>query len=181
MKIAHVDKFLGLLLRHKPHLFNIHLDENGWASVSELIERSNEHDVPLNLKLLEKIVESNDNDNQRFSFNDDYTKIRANQRYSVKIDLSLQPTQPPEKLYHGTIPEFLEAIKNNGLKKMSRQHVHLSTDPYTAFKIAERKGKPVILVIDAAKMQEDGFIFYLSVIGVWFTYEIPNKYITVLN
>ena len=39
---------------------------------------------------------------QRFAFNADQTKIRANQGHSIPVDLQLLPTDPPDVLYHGT-------------------------------------------------------------------------------
>lgn len=30
-------KFIALILRHKPEVIGIHLDEHGWANVDELI------------------------------------------------------------------------------------------------------------------------------------------------
>lgn len=30
-------KFIALVLRHKPEVIGIHLDEHGWANVDELI------------------------------------------------------------------------------------------------------------------------------------------------
>jgi putative RNA 2'-phosphotransferase len=175
MNHKHISKFLSLVLRHKPEQINIQLDVNGWADVDTLIERSNAHAVPLNFELLEEIVIQNDK--QRFSFNEDYTRIRANQGHSVEIDLALQAVQPPEKLYHGTAAKFIDAIKINGLQKMDRQHVHLSRDEETAVKVGSRRGKPVILVIDTAKMYDDGFVFYVSENGVWLTDNVPVEYI----
>jgi putative RNA 2'-phosphotransferase len=35
-----ISKFLSLVLRHKPEIIGLRLDENGWADVEELMERS---------------------------------------------------------------------------------------------------------------------------------------------
>jgi len=37
---AKISKFLSLLLRHKPEAIDLTLDEHGWASVAELIEKA---------------------------------------------------------------------------------------------------------------------------------------------
>ncbi len=44
------------------------------------------------------------------------------------VDVSLEPTDAPvpDELYHGTAPGNLESIRSEGLRPMSRQHVHLS-------------------------------------------------------
>jgi putative RNA 2'-phosphotransferase len=80
-------------------------------------------------------------------------------------------------LYHGTVAEFLEDIKKEGLQKMSRQHVHLSKDRETAIKVGGRRGVPQILTVRSGDMYRDGFKFYLSENNVWLTDEVPSKYI----
>jgi putative RNA 2'-phosphotransferase len=168
-------KFLSLVLRHAPEKIQLQLDENGWANVNELISQCNKFHKKLNLELLEHVVDTNDK--KRFAFNDDKTKIRASQGHSISVDLNIKAVTPPDFLYHGTVDKFLEIIKKEGLKKMSRQHVHLSKDKETAIKVASRRGKPIILVVNTRQMQEDGFLFYLSENKVWLTNEVLSKYI----
>ena len=55
--------------------------------------------------------------------------------------------------------------------------VHLSPDLETANKVGMRRGKPVILVIDSARMSDDGFAFDLSANGVWLTDHVPAGYL----
>nr|WP_294934184.1 RNA 2'-phosphotransferase [uncultured Flavobacterium sp.] len=170
-----ISKFLSLVLRHSPETINLQLDENGWATVSELISQSNKHQIGLDLEKLNFIVENSDK--KRFAFNDDNTKIRANQGHSVAVELNLNEEVPPEFLYHGTVEKFLEPIKKEGLQKMSRQQVHLSKDLETAVKVGSRRGKPIILTINARKMHEDGHTFFLSENQVWLTEQVPATYI----
>lgn len=175
MNNTHISKFLSLVLRHKPEEINLQLDENGWADTDELIIKSNAHGMAIDFDLLEEIVFTNDK--KRFSFNDDLSKIRANQGHSVAIDLALTATMPPEKLYHGTVAQFMEAIKVNGLQKMSRQHVHLSKDIDTAKKVGARRGKPIILTVNTIAMQQQGYLFYIAENGVWLTDNVPAAFI----
>jgi len=168
-----ISKFLSLILRHKPEKIGLTLDKNGWAEVTAILEKSN---LKFTMETLEEVVRTNDK--QRFSFNADKTKIRANQGHSLKtIDLELAPQVPPSFLYHGTVPKFIQLIKSAGLKKMSRQHVHLSPDRKTAFTVGTRRGVPVILSIRSGQMQADGYSFYLSKNGVWLTDHVPPQYI----
>ena len=121
------------------------------------------------------------NDKQRYSFNADKSKIRANQGHSLKtVDLALQPQIPPAVLYHGTASRFMQSIQREGLQKRSRQHVHLSADTQTARKVGARHGTPVILQLDAQQMQADGFVFYCSENGVWLTEHVPARYFRVV-
>ncbi|AFD05914.1 RNA 2'-phosphotransferase [Solitalea canadensis] len=174
-QIKGISKFLSYVLRHNPQEINLSLDANGWASVNELIEKARIKNIEITIDELEVIVSQNDK--QRFTFNDEHTKIRASQGHSINIELDLKTTEPPEYLYHGTVTKFINAIKSEGLKKMSRQHVHLSMDRTTAEKVGSRIGIPVILSIRSGAMHRDGFPFFISDNGVWLTDSVPNLYI----
>jgi putative RNA 2'-phosphotransferase len=114
----------------------------------------------------------------RFSFSEDKKFIRANQGHSINIDLQLDPKEPPEFLYHGTVEKYMPWIKKEGLKKMSRNHVHLSSNLQTAEQVASRRDtKNVILEVRTLEMYNDGFKFFLSENGVWLTDNVPHKYI----
>ena len=168
-----ISKFLSLVLRHRPETIHLELDSAGWAEVSEILKR-----VPfkLNIARLKEVVETNDK--QRFSFNEDCSKIRANQGHSLSnVNLELEERVPPEILYHGTVPKFVSSIKAQGLKKMSRQYVHLSGDRNTAVTVGSRRGTPVILSVRALKMHKEGKSFYKSKNGVWLTEDVPAEYI----
>lgn len=174
-QIKHISKLLSLVLRHEPQHIGLTLDENGWANVETLIQKVNNKGVALDFETLQTVVDTNDK--KRFAFNDNKTLIRASQGHSIEVELNLKEKKPPEFLYHGTVEKFLEAIKKQGLKKMSRQHVHLSKDRETAIKVGSRRGLPVILIIQANEMNKEGYIFYLSDNDVWLIDEVPVKYI----
>ena len=170
-----ISKFLSLILRHSPDSIRLRLDENGWAEVEELIQKSAVKGMPFTSQELEVVVLTNDK--QRFSYNEDKTKIRASQGHSVDIELQLEPMAPPEILYHGTVEKFLQSIRTEGLRKMERHHVHLSRDRETSEKVGSRRGTAIILVVRSGEMNRDGFEFYLSANGVWLTEQVPVKYI----
>ena len=169
-------KFLSYVLRHHPELINLNLDENGWANVDELITKSKrDPHEGISFEELNEIVETNDK--KRFIFNEDKTRIRANQGHSIDIDLALIPRQPPEFLYHGTAQSNIDSILEKGIEKTNRQHVHLSEDKETATNVGMRHGKPIILTINTEKMFNDGIEFYLSENNVWLTDFVDIQYI----
>ncbi|MCL2322077.1 MAG: RNA 2'-phosphotransferase [Oscillospiraceae bacterium] len=168
-------KTLSYLLRHNPESIGIKLDEKGYADVSELLEAMKKSRYKINMKILENIVDTNDK--KRYSFNEDKTKIRANQGHSIDVDVELKEIIPPDTLYHGTASRFINSIKKLGLLKQNRNYVHLSLDEKTAFKVGSRHGKPVVLIIDSKAMHNDGCKFYLSENGVYLTDNVPVKYI----
>ncbi|MEM7746259.1 MAG: RNA 2'-phosphotransferase, partial [Pseudomonadota bacterium] len=63
----------------------------------------------------------------------------------------------------------------------ARQHVHLSPDRATAKTVGGRRGKPVILQIDAAGLAASGHLFYQSANGVWLTDHVPPTALTLLE
>jgi putative RNA 2'-phosphotransferase len=168
-------KFLSLVLRHQPEKIGVHLDEGGWASVDELLRAARHSGIPLDAKSLQAVVQQNDK--QRFTISEDGRKIRANQGHSISIDLGLEPTEPPELLYHGTSSRFLESIKLQGLVRKKRHHVHLSHDRETALRVGRRHGPPAVFTIEAGRVHLDGYAFYLSMNGVWLTTQVPAEYI----
>lgn len=170
-----ISKFLSLVLRHKPETIDLELDENGWADTNFLIHGMLKANYSIDIKNLKDIVKSSDK--QRFKFNDDFSKIRANQGHSINVDLKLEQKLPPEILFHGTATRNIDSIKQNGLLKQNRHHVHLSSDTETAEKVGMRYGKSIVLKIEAGKMSADGFEFYLSENGVWLTEKVDTKYI----
>ena len=168
-------KFISLILRHRPEVIGITLDEHGWASVDELLAGIS-RTRPLDMAGLEEIVRTDEK--QRYSFNADRTKIRANQGHSVPVDVELQPVTPPALLYHGTGEKFIPSIEARGLIPKTRLYVHLSGDYDTARKVGARHGSPRVYQIDAARMTADGYVFYRSVNGVWLTKQVPPQYLT---
>jgi putative RNA 2'-phosphotransferase len=177
-QLVKTSKFLSLVLRHSPETIGIKLDAAGWVSVDELLAAAAAYGSPIDLDDLEEVVETNDK--KRFSFSADGMLIRANQGHSVSVDLGYQPSVPPEVLYHGTTGRFLESIKREGLVKGKRHHVHLSQDIVTASKVGARRGKPVVLKIDAALMHSNGIEFFVSENSVWLTDHVPPEYLSEL-
>lgn len=174
MSLKDTSKFLSLILSHKPQAIGLELDEHGWADVDELIRRVSRK-RPLDRATLEQIVATDEK--QRYSFSADGKLIRANQGHSIPVDVELAELEPPEILYHGTGERFAASIRAQGLLKMSRLYVHLSSDVETATKVGRRHGKPKIFVVESGRMFADGCKFFRSVNGVWLTEHVPACYL----
>ena len=174
MSLTKVSKYISLILRHKPETIGISLDEHGWANVKDLIKGVNKTHK-LDMKMLEEIVATDEK--QRYSFNEDKTKIRANQGHSVNVDVELEEVEPPTYLYHGTATKYIDSIWKDGLISKSRLYVHLSADTETATNVCERHGKPVVLRIRSKCMHLQGYKFYKSQNGVWLTKNVPVEFI----
>lgn len=167
-------RFLSLVLRHDPSAAGISLDGHGWADVKELLAGVSRTGRKIDMDTLERIVR--ENNKQRYSFNEDHTRIRANQGHSLSVDVELREETPPQYLYHGTATRFFPAIQREGIRKMSRQYVHLSGDFETAMAVGKRHGIPMVVTINAAAMARDGVTFYRSKNGVWLCEHVEPKY-----
>lgn len=176
MDITKISKYLSYLLRHNPDALQLNMDAQGWVDVDELLTKMKTAGRPLDYELLKRVVA--ENSKQRFKLDEANNRIRANQGHSIQVDVELAETEPPSILYHGTAQRNLESILQQGLKSMNRQHVHLSADETTAVQVGSRHGKPVVLIIDSARMREAGHKFYLSENKVWLTDQVPVAYIS---
>ena len=171
-------KYLCLLLRHHPEAAGITVDRHGWADVSQLVAAvSKTH--PLTRQELEELVAQDSK--QRYSYNSDHTKIRANQGHSIPVDLELPETEPPEVLYHGTVERFVPSIDRKGLVPGKRLYVHLSPDRETARQVGIRRGEPFLYEVFSGQMFREGYRFYRSVNGVWLTEAVPPRFLNKLG
>ncbi len=170
-----ISKFLSFILRHDPAGAGLTLGESGWVDMDTLLVAVNQVGIPIDVSVLRRVVA--ENDKQRFALSEDGTKIRANQGHLVAVNLGLQPIMPPPLLYHGTATRFVTAIRQQGLRPMSRQHVHLSADTATALKVGQRHGTPLVLEIHAQRLHITDQLFFQADNGVWLTGQIPVEFI----
>jgi putative RNA 2'-phosphotransferase len=172
--LIQIGKKISYLLRHKRE--DLVMDKHGYVNVLALLNKIN-----ITQEELDYIVDTNDK--KRFAYSENKNLIRASQGHTIKVDIKLKAIRPPRTLYHGTSTESYEKIVNSGvLSKMRRLHVHLTDDKDVAYTVGKRYSKykkPIILEIDSAAMNTDGFKFYLSENGVWLTDNVPLKYIKI--
>jgi putative RNA 2'-phosphotransferase len=167
-RMIRLSKRMSKALRHRPERVGLTLDPAGWVPVTDLLTA-----LGITEAELREVVDRNDK--KRFTIDGD--RIRANQGHSVEVDLGLPAAIPPDTLFHGTVARFLDDIMRDGLRPMSRHDVHLSPDRETARRVGARRGRPVILTVDARAMSEAGHEFRLSANGVWLTDHVPARYL----
>jgi putative RNA 2'-phosphotransferase len=169
--VVRLSKRLSYVLRHRPDSVGLTLDDAGWVDVDELLAA-----LGMTRDELEHVVATNDK--RRFAFDQAGTRIRASQGHSVAVQLGLAPVEPPPVLFHGTPERNLAAIRAEGLRPGNRHAVHLSPDEATARVVGARRGRPVVLAVDAAAMAADGVVFTQSANGVWLVDAVPPRYLS---
>jgi putative RNA 2'-phosphotransferase len=174
-----ISKRLSYVLRHRPDSVGIDLDAAGWVDVDALLAALASSGLALTRADLEHVVATNDK--RRFAFDDAGTRIRASQGHSVEIGLGYAPQTPPDALFHGTVERFLPAILVEGLRPGRRHAVHLSPDVVTARAVGARRGRPVVLRVDAAGLAATGGEFSRSANGVWLVAAVPPANLAVVD
>lgn len=174
MSLDKISRYIAYLLRHNPAAGELSLDAHGWAEIDALL-RALRVRFACDRSMLDEIVRTDAKG--RYAISEDGTRIRARQGHSIHVDAELLLATPPAVLFHGTAERNLPSIFEKGLLRGTRLYVHLSPDEATATAVGKRHGTPAVLLIDAARMANDGYVFYLSENGVWLTEHVPKEYL----
>lgn len=110
------------------------MDEAGWVRLDQIMNylkiKKGYNDI--HIKDIQAVVDTNDK--KRFELKEEgkHVYIRATQGHSIKAvntEQLLKLIEDP-KLYpiviHGTFTKFWKFIKEEGLKRMSRNHIHFA-------------------------------------------------------
>ncbi|AKU15308.1 RNA 2'-phosphotransferase [Luteipulveratus mongoliensis] len=179
MTISDVDlsRAVSHALRHEPWLYELELDDEGWASVDQLLGALREEGgdwESVDRAALKRMLTTAAK--RRHEIDGD--RIRALYGHSVPGRIQRRPATPPPRLFHGTAPETWAVIQVEGLLAMGRQFVHLSVDRETAVMVGRRKcAVPVVLVIDAAAAAAAGTVFHQGNELVWLTDHVPARFV----
>lgn len=174
-----LSKFLSLILRHQPERFGLHLDEEGWASLPEVLEIL--QGLPnfrwaTRADVLELVEKGSGDGKRRFEVAGE--RIRARYGHTVALGAEPPPCTPPSRLYHGTSRRALKYIRKEGLQPMRRQYVHLSADPETAAQVGARYSpNPIVLIVRAAEAAAAGIPFYQADESVYLARAIPPEFL----
>jgi putative RNA 2'-phosphotransferase len=172
-----ISRRMSLVLRHRPAAAGLTLDAHGWVPIADLLAG-----LGITRDQLDIVVAGNDK--SRFAVAtgpDGIERIRASQGHSrrVAVDLGLPPAEPPAVLFHGTPAANLPSIAGDGLRSLSRHHVHLSADIATALRVGRRRSAEVaVLRVAAGAMAEAGHVFHISDNGVWLTGVVPPGFLS---
>lgn len=180
-RLTQISKEVSYALRHAPEEYGFELDAEGFASIDALLTAINTRHPgrqPVTRDDLEEIIATSDKHRHEIVGN----HIRALYGHSISMTIERPPSTPPNILYHGTTHKALSSIMEDGLRRMRRQRVHLSTDVEMATSVGNRRDRnPVILQVDAAAAHADGIVFYKGNDRIWLAESVPSQYLTVLN
>jgi len=175
--LVRLSKFLAVLLRHEPEKFGLTLDEEGFAETELVWEQVNKR-FPgrYTYNDLLEVVDGDQDGKKRYEIRG--RQIRAMFGHSMPEKIQYPPAIPPEILYHGTTSAALPSIHAEGLKSLSRQYVHLTTNRQRAERVGQRhKGKTVLLLIHAGEAYRAGIVFYHPEPEHYLAEAIPPEFI----
>lgn len=165
-----ISKSLSYLLRHGAVKEGLTIDESGYVTLDQLLNHNRLKTNKVTLDDIQRVVTNNNK--QRFSLVQDSQNrfhICANQGHSLQVnDDNLVEIQArdelPKAIFHGTYSRNMDSIHKQGLKAMTRNHIHL-TDNFNYI----RPSCNVVIYIDIDKCLGLGVKFYKSKNNVYLT------------
>ncbi len=170
-----LSKFISGALRHFPEDVGIDLDAGGWTDADALVDAVVRKYDWAHPDQLDAVLETD----PKGRFERQGGQVRAAYGHSVDVDLEGTDDPVPDTLYHGTAPRNLDAIREEGLKPMNREAVHLSKTVKAATEVGARHAaEPVVLNVDAAGMLADGHEIHRRGEATYTTDRVPPGYLT---
>jgi putative RNA 2'-phosphotransferase len=180
MDLVSLSKTISHALRHEPEKYGLVLKENGWVDIEALIlgiRASSSEFSEIEWQHIEKAISSSGKKRHEINGNE----IRALYGHSKKLENDLEPVKPPKTLYHGTTVANGSNIGAEGIKKMDRQYVHLSSTVEEAVIVAKRRKEEItILEVAAERAFNEGIVFFNSG-NVWLCKYVPAVYVQSIN
>lgn len=172
-----LSRVMSHALRHEPWLYELELDDEGWTNVEALLaalrQESPAWSTLSERDLLDVIAGSSKQRHEMTA-----GRIRALYGHSLPGKLHRTAAEPPDQLFHGTAPDAVVQILENGLLPMGRQYVHLSVDRAMADAVGGRKARsPVILTVRARDAWAAGVPFYAGNDKVWLADHVPATFL----
>jgi putative RNA 2'-phosphotransferase len=158
-----LSKFMSFVLRHDPASAGLTLDARGCCPIDDLARAAaRQLRVAVTRADVDALCAPSDDPEQKTRFELEGDFVRAGHGHSVPIT-GYRPCVPDRPLFHATTRAALDAIRETGLRAMSRQKVHLSYDRAITLEAARRRSRDVEVVeVDVAAARAAGVGFYES-------------------
>jgi putative RNA 2'-phosphotransferase len=172
-----LSRLVSHALRHEPWLYELELDDEGWTSVTALLDAIRMQGPEWSLITmadLEAMIAASSKRRHEIYGN----RIRALYGHSTPRRVAKVEAEPPARLFHGTSARAWSMIQRTGLQPMGRQYVHLSVDVATAEQVGRRKSaSPLILSVDTAGARQTGSRFWSGNELVWLADHIAPEHL----
>jgi 2'-phosphotransferase len=173
-----ISQMMSWVLRHGIDQLGLKIDEIGRIPLETLLELKEIKQLGANQAIIRKIVDTSDKKRFYLDEVDGVWMIGANQGHNSLIGTKINTsklmekiTEPVELCVHGTYTKFINLIKETGLNRMTRTHIHFAIGfPDDSNVISgARSSADVFIIIDMEKALSDGIEFFRSFNGVILT------------
>lgn len=169
-EITETSKALSWLLRHGAGERGLAMDPAGWVAVDEVLR-----ELGISAALLHEVVRRNDKSRLQLEGG----RIRACQGHSLSgmpvtceaLEASWEVYEGGEALWHGTTVESVAAIAREGIRAVTRTHVHLAEALDS--RVGKRAQVAVMLEVCPARLRAVGQAVYRSPNGVLLVRFVP--------
>jgi putative RNA 2'-phosphotransferase len=173
-------RILSLALRHKPELFGITVDSQGWTDLRSLIAGLRAHLPTVTEASVQEFIEGQVI--ERFESQGD--RVRALYGHSLQHVAVGEQATPPDVLYHSTQAILLPRIVAAGLQAKGRNGVHLTPSWDYALSVRNthtRQGhRGIILAVRRDDTAFKGIVFYRATEHVWLSPYIPACFLSIV-
>ncbi|XP_037044022.1 putative tRNA 2'-phosphotransferase [Bradysia coprophila] len=181
-----LSKLLSWILRHGANEEKLPIDANGYIDIDVILKTHRFVAKKFSLNEIKNVV-ANDR-KQRFALDtlpNGKMRIKANQGHSMaNVQMTMTKIDDARKVpiaVHGTYYRFWEKIKAEGLKRMTRNHIHLTeNEVFSGDTSGFRSSSEILIYVDVSKAVSDGVVFYRSANNVILTEGLdgvlPSKY-----
>jgi putative RNA 2'-phosphotransferase len=171
-----LSRFISGALRHFPEDAGIDLDAAGWTDTDALIDTVVRRYDWAHTDQIDAVLETD----PKGRFERQGGQVRAAYGHSVDVDLEGTDDPVPNTLYHGTAPRNLGAIREEGLRPMNREAVHLSETVEAAMEVGARHAaEPAVLAVDAAELLSAGYEIHKRGEATYTVDRVPPAYLAV--
>jgi len=173
--IERITRSLAYMLRHKPEEFDLQLDRQGFAGLSEVVQALNERlGEPIEEAQVARAIACGDR--ERYEIVDG--RIRALYGHSIEVDPGA-PGQPPALLFIGLDERDAERARRNGLHGGRRRFLHLALTEEEAIETGRRSARDyVVITVHALDAWEQDVNFY-NRRAMFLSEPIPTEFIEV--
>ncbi len=170
--LTSISKSVSYQLRHS----DIAMDTAGWASVEDLLVR-----IKTTPTILQRVIDTNNK--KRFELSADGSRIRACQGHSTiqvsdeGMEDSWMPVDPQGlRFYHGTMRRNVPSILLNGIRPMTRTHVHMAAEKNSS--VGKRHNVDALIEVSGDKLADSGVSVFRAPNGVILAKTVPPSAIT---
>jgi putative RNA 2'-phosphotransferase len=167
-------RFLGQHLRHRPASLGLKLEMGGWVDLRQFIEAAWRCGMSIGHSELKELIQSDPQ--HAFSLDRSGTRIRANWGHTVAFPPEPRPATPPARLYTTVGNVELARVSAEGLRRPRGLNLHITARPADPPDSVRGFGS-ISLLVDAAAMHTEGFLFRSMGEGDWVIDEVPPRFI----